>query len=126
MDVLKRIGDAGLVPVVVIDDAQHAVPAARALMEAGLTVMEITMRTAQGLQAIRDIRAQVPEMLVGAGMVLSIKQASQASQAGAARPTWWYRSRTTAWTPRLRRRCPRARSATHAFVNCAGLAWIRR
>lgn len=45
MDVLERIGLAGLVPVVVVDNAEDAVPAAHALLKAGLDVMEITMRT---------------------------------------------------------------------------------
>lgn len=83
MDVLDRIGLAGLVPVVVIDKAEDAVPAARALLEAGLDVMEITMRTDAGIQAIANVRASVPEMLVGAGTVLTVEKCKESIAAGA-------------------------------------------
>ena len=83
MNTLERIGLTGLVPVVVIEKAEDAVPAAQALLDAGIDVMEITMRTAAGLQAISNIRAACPEMLVGAGTVLSVEQAEEAVAAGA-------------------------------------------
>ena len=70
MDVLERIECAGLVPVVVIDDASDAAAAAKALLAADLDVMEITMRTDAGIEAIKNVRKAYPEMLVGAGTVL--------------------------------------------------------
>lgn len=83
MDVLERIGLAGLVPVVVVDNAEDAVPAAHALLKAGLDVMEITMRTPAGIQAIKNVRSAVPEMLVGAGTVLTLDKCKESAAAGA-------------------------------------------
>lgn len=83
MNVLERIGLAGLVPVVVIENAEDAIPAARALLEAGLDVMEITMRTDAGIQAIKNVRSAVPEMLVGAGTVLTLEKCKESVDAGA-------------------------------------------
>lgn len=82
-DVLKKIGDAGLVPVVVIDDAELAVPAAKALIDGGLYVMEITMRTEEGIKAIKKVKEACPQMLLGAGTILSIEKAEEAVKAGA-------------------------------------------
>lgn len=83
MDVLDRISLAGLVPVVVIDSADDAVLAARALLAAGLDIMEITLRTDAGIAAIKAVSANCPEMLVGAGTVLSTDQCRAAAEAGA-------------------------------------------
>lgn len=83
-NVMKRIGDAGLVPVVVVDSAEDAVKAARALLDGGLDIMEITLRTEAGIEAIRSVTKAYPEMLVGAGTVLSVEKAKAAREAGAA------------------------------------------
>lgn len=83
MNVLDRIGNAGLVPVVVIDNAEDAAPAARALLDAGLDIMEITMRTSAGIQAIKNVRALEPDMLVGAGTILTLEKCKEAIEAGA-------------------------------------------
>lgn len=83
MNVLERIGNSGLVPVVVIENVEDAVPAAKALMDAGVNVMEITMRTDAGIQAIANVREAYPEMLVGAGTILSLEKAEEAVNAGA-------------------------------------------
>lgn len=83
MSVIERIGLAGLVPVVVINDAGDAEATAKALLKGGLDVMEITMRTTAGLDAIRKVRQNCPEMLVGAGTVLSLNKAKEAVDAGA-------------------------------------------
>jgi 2-dehydro-3-deoxyphosphogluconate aldolase / (4S)-4-hydroxy-2-oxoglutarate aldolase len=82
-DVLKQLGALGLVPVVKIDNADDAVPLARALAEGGLSVAEITFRTAAAEEAIRNIATNVPEMLLGAGTVLTVDQAERAVKAGA-------------------------------------------
>jgi 2-dehydro-3-deoxyphosphogluconate aldolase/(4S)-4-hydroxy-2-oxoglutarate aldolase len=70
-------------PVVVVEDVAHAVPLARALVAGGLPAIELTLRTPVALEAIAAIAAEVPEILVGAGTVVSPGQAKQALDAGA-------------------------------------------
>lgn len=82
-EVLRAIGTVGLVPVIKIERAEDAVPLARALVEGGLPVAEITFRTEAAGDAIRRIAAEVPEMILGAGTVLTLQQAEQAMQSGA-------------------------------------------
>ncbi len=82
-EVLKKISSYGIVPVVVIDDASQAVPLAKALCDGGLPVAEVTFRTAQAAEAIGRIAKEVPDMLVGAGTVLTCEQADRAISAGA-------------------------------------------
>jgi len=82
-DVLKKIGDTGLVPVVVIDDAELAAPTAKALIDGGLDIMEITMRTDQGIKAIKNVKKAYPDMLIGAGTVLTLDKAKESVDAGA-------------------------------------------
>jgi 2-dehydro-3-deoxyphosphogluconate aldolase / (4S)-4-hydroxy-2-oxoglutarate aldolase len=72
-----------VLPVVTIDDANTAVPLARALLRGGINAIEVTLRTAAGLDAIAHIAKQVPEMLVGAGTVLSPKDLHACAAAGA-------------------------------------------
>ena len=72
-----------IVPVVVLEDADHAVPLAHALLEGGIGLIEITLRTAAGINAISKIAKEVPEIIVGAGTVLSAEQYRQAMAAGA-------------------------------------------
>lgn len=79
----KRLGNAAVVPVVVIEDVKDAVPTAKALLAGGIDVMEITLRTAAGLESIRTVAKEVPEMLVGAGTVLNLGQGKAVVQAGA-------------------------------------------
>src|SRR6267154_1035058 len=67
-----------LVPVIVIDDAKQAVPLARALEEGGLPCAEITFRTPRALEALENISAECPSVLVGAGTVLTPRQAADA------------------------------------------------
>ncbi len=83
MDVLARMGNCGIVPVVVIGDAKDAVPAANALLAGGVDVMEITLRTAAGIEAIRAVAERCPGVLVGAGTVLDVEQGKAAVAAGA-------------------------------------------
>ncbi len=83
MDGLSRMAAAGVVPVVVLDDAELAVSTAKAMLAGGIDVMEITFRTAAAPDAIRKVSAEVPEMLVGAGTVINLEQAKLAVECGA-------------------------------------------
>jgi 2-dehydro-3-deoxyphosphogluconate aldolase/(4S)-4-hydroxy-2-oxoglutarate aldolase len=82
-EILKKIGDLGIVPVVKIDNAADAVPLGKALIEGGLPLAEITFRTDAAAEAISSITNAFPEILVGAGTVLNVKQAQSAITAGA-------------------------------------------
>ena len=79
----KRFYSIGIIPVIAIDDAEKAVPLAQALVKGGLPAAEVTFRTAAAEDAIRRIVAEVPDMLVGAGTVLTKEQADRAIAAGA-------------------------------------------
>ena len=83
MDVLKRLAQSGVVPVVVLDDAKNAVPTAKALVAGGIDVMEITFRTAAAADSIRAVAAECPEVVVGAGTVVTLEQAKLAVECGA-------------------------------------------
>ncbi len=74
---------APVIPVVIIEDIEHAVPLARALVAGGLPVIEITLRTALGLEAIRRIAAEVPGAVVGVGTVLTPAQLNKSIESGA-------------------------------------------
>ena len=83
MNALERLRTAGVVPVGVLDRAEDAVPVARAMLAGGVDVMEITFRTAAAAEAIRNVAAECPEMLVGAGTVLTVEQCEKAVALGA-------------------------------------------
>ena len=72
-----------VIPVIVIDRVEHAVPMARALLEGGVRVLEVTLRTASALAAIEAIARAVPEAIVGAGTLRSAADARAAHAAGA-------------------------------------------
>jgi len=80
----ETIQKSGNIAVLILDDAKKAVPLARALLEGGVNVMELTLRTPAALEALRTVTREVPEMIVGAGTVLSPDQVRQAQDAGAA------------------------------------------
>ena len=82
-DVLKKISDIGIVPVVVLDDAKDAKPLAQALIAGGLPCAEVTFRTAAAEESIKIMTEAFPDMLVGAGTVLTTEQADRAINAGA-------------------------------------------
>lgn len=82
-DVLKKISNIGIVPVVVLDDAKDAAPLAKALIAGGLPCAEVTFRTAAAEESIRIMASEYPEMLVGAGTVLTTEQVDRAVNAGA-------------------------------------------
>ncbi len=83
MSVFEQIAAIGVVPVIALDDARHALPLADALAEGGLGVIEVTFRTAAAVETIRQIAQFRPKMLVGAGTVLNEEQANAAKAAGA-------------------------------------------
>lgn len=82
-DSIQIMKETGIIPVVAIEDASAAVPMAEALMRGGLPVAEITFRTDAAAKAIRNIAASVPNMLVCAGTVRSVRQAELAADSGA-------------------------------------------
>jgi 2-dehydro-3-deoxyphosphogluconate aldolase/(4S)-4-hydroxy-2-oxoglutarate aldolase len=73
---------APVIPVVVLDDAESAVPLARALVAGGLPVIEVTLRTEAALEAVRAIADEVPEAVVGAGTILTPEHVRDAVDAG--------------------------------------------
>ena len=81
--VLEKIQKLGIVPVVVLNDVEDAEPVAKALCAGGLPVAEVTFRTDAAEESIRIMKNKFPEMLVGAGTVLTTEQAERAIQAGA-------------------------------------------
>jgi 2-dehydro-3-deoxyphosphogluconate aldolase/(4S)-4-hydroxy-2-oxoglutarate aldolase len=81
--VLEELEKTGIVPVITIDDAEKAVPLARALLAGGIPCAELTFRTPQGEEALRRIAGEVPEILPGAGTVLNTGQVDRAIAAGA-------------------------------------------
>jgi 2-dehydro-3-deoxyphosphogluconate aldolase / (4S)-4-hydroxy-2-oxoglutarate aldolase len=83
MNVSQLLRISPVMPVVVIDDAKLAVPLARALVEGGIGVMEVTLRTAAALESIKAIARDVPEISVGAGTILNVRDLQQARDAGA-------------------------------------------
>lgn len=83
MNTADRMRRTGIVPVVVLDDAKDAVPTANALLAGGVSVMEITFRTAAAADSIKAVSENCPEMLVGAGTVVTLDQCKQALECGA-------------------------------------------
>ncbi len=81
---LQQIYGIGIVPVIALQDANDAVPLAKALVAGGLPVAEVTFRTEAAFESIRRMTTEVPELLVGAGTVLTTAQVDQAIEAGAA------------------------------------------
>lgn len=82
-EVLEKISKIGIVPVVVLDDAKDAEPLAKALIAGGLPCAEVTFRTEAAEESIRKMSTAFPEMLVGAGTVLTTEQVDRAVGAGA-------------------------------------------
>ena len=83
MEFIENLKAVRVVPVIVIKDLGHAVPLAKALVEGGLNVLEITLRSPVALEAIRTISGEVEGALVGAGTVINAEQFVDAADAGA-------------------------------------------
>ncbi|WP_251439103.1 bifunctional 4-hydroxy-2-oxoglutarate aldolase/2-dehydro-3-deoxy-phosphogluconate aldolase [Microbacterium sp. USTB-Y] len=95
MDVLEQVTEISVIPVVEIEDADSAVPLARALASGGIRTMEITLRTDAALEAMRRVSGEVEGFLVGAGSIVSPEQIPIAVAAGAAYGV------SPGWRPRL-------------------------
>ena len=83
MDVLSRLANSIVVPVVVLDKAEDAIPTAKAMAAGGVDTMEITFRTACAPDAIKAVADNCPEVLVGAGTIINVEQAKLAVEMGA-------------------------------------------
>ena len=83
MDASKLLAGARIVPVVVLEDVEKAEPLATCLLENGLEVIEVTLRTSAGIEAIERIADEVPGMIVGAGSVRTVDQLEAVQKAGA-------------------------------------------
>ena len=81
--VLQLMKKSGVIPVVVLDDTAQALPTANALLAGGVSVMEITFRTTAAADSIKAVSENCPEMLVGAGTVVTLDQCKQALECGA-------------------------------------------
>ena len=82
-ETLETLGHLGVVPVIAIERADDAVPLGKALIAGGLPCAEITFRTDAAEEAIRRIASELPQVVIGAGTVLSVEQAEKAVAAGA-------------------------------------------
>jgi 2-dehydro-3-deoxyphosphogluconate aldolase/(4S)-4-hydroxy-2-oxoglutarate aldolase len=80
---LEVMGDAPVIPVIVLEDVAHAVPLARALVAGGIRMLEVTLRTPAALACMEAIAKEVPDAVVGAGTVRSAADAQAAAMAGA-------------------------------------------
>jgi len=83
MTVPERLANSIVVPVVVLDRAEDAVPTAKAMLAGGVDTMEITFRTACASDAIREVAENCPDVLVGAGTIINVQQAKLAVKMGA-------------------------------------------
>lgn len=83
MTVVERLRNSVVVPVVVLDRVEDAIPTAKALAAGGVDTMEITFRTACAPEAIRAVAEKCPDVLVGAGTILNVEQAKLAVEMGA-------------------------------------------
>lgn len=82
-DVLARMEKAGIIPVVVIENPAKAVQLGRTILDAGLDLIEITLRTEKAMEAVKVLCKELPEILVGTGTVFSISTAKKAISMGA-------------------------------------------
>jgi len=81
--ILEKIGELGIVPVVKIEKAEDALPLGKALIDGDLPIAEITFRTSAAEESIKTLTKELPELLVGAGTVLTVEQVKKAVSAGA-------------------------------------------
>ena len=82
-EIIKKIDEAGIIAVLVIDELKHAVPVAKALLEGGVDTIELTLRTPVALEAAKAIKKEVPQISLGFGTVLTTDQVKAVVDAGA-------------------------------------------
>lgn len=82
-EVIRRIDDAGIIAVLVLDEVKHAVPLAKALLAGGVDTIELTLRTPVAMAAARIIKKEVPRMTLGFGTVLTVEQVRAVVDLGA-------------------------------------------
>lgn len=82
-EIYNKIGEVGIIPVIKLNRVEDAIPLANALLAGGIPVAEVTFRTEAAAEGITTIRREFPQMLVGAGTVLTTEQATAAIDAGA-------------------------------------------
>ena len=83
MTVMERLANSIVVPVVVLDKVEDAIPTAKAMAAGGVDTMEITFRTACAPEAIKAVAENCPDVLVGAGTIVNVEQAKLAVEMGA-------------------------------------------
>ncbi len=83
MDVMKKIEEFKLVPVIVLENSEFAIPLGTALLEGGLPIAEVTFRTVAAPDSIKILKNEFPDMLIGAGTVLTVDQVKSAVDVGA-------------------------------------------
>jgi 2-dehydro-3-deoxyphosphogluconate aldolase/(4S)-4-hydroxy-2-oxoglutarate aldolase len=83
-ELCNKMHRSGVIAVLVIDDAKDAMPLAHALLEGGVDIMELTLRTPAAMDALAEIKSNIPEMMVGSGTVLTPDQVKQITKLGAA------------------------------------------
>jgi len=82
-DVFAALGNNPVIPVLVVENAEHAVPMAKALVAGGLTALEVTLRTKSAMEVVERIAAEVPEAIIGVGTVTRPEQFELVKNAGA-------------------------------------------
>ena len=82
-DLIKKIDDAGIIAVLIVDEVKHAVPLAKALLAGGVDAIELTLRTPAALDAAKLIKKEVPEITLGFGTVLTVDQVKAVIDVGA-------------------------------------------
>lgn len=80
-EIIKTVADAGIIAVLVVDKVESAVPLAQALLKGGVNTIELTLRTPAAMEVAKVIQAEVPEMTVGLGTVLTVEQVEAAAKA---------------------------------------------
>lgn len=82
-EIIKKIDDAAIIAVLVVDEVKHALPLANALLEGGVDAIELTLRTSAAMEVARIIKKEVPQMTLGFGTVLTVEQVRAVADVGA-------------------------------------------
>lgn len=82
-EMIRKVDEAGVIAVLVIDELKHAVPLAKALLKGGVTAIELTLRTPVAIDAGRAIKKELPEIILGFGTVLTVEQVKAVAAIGA-------------------------------------------